>query len=179
VTLATRQEAVATLEEGDARVRELLEGISEDDLVRTRTIGNGTWSAKDLVGHLATWEGFALESLAQWRSGRRPQIEAVLSSIGTRPLNRLNAERNAAKRALSWEEIRWDADATHRQLVAKIEGMTDEEWASKAPYPTAKRGRLALLLGSVLGAPQRPFGHAFAHIPDLEAFVERLRGPAA
>ncbi len=34
-----------------------------------------------------------------------------------------------------------------------------------------------MLLGSVMGAPKRPFGHAFAHLPDLEAFVSFPRCP--
>jgi hypothetical protein len=32
------------------------------------------------------------------------------------------------------------------------------------------------LLGSILGAPKLPFGHAAAHLPDLEAFVTALGG---
>jgi hypothetical protein len=52
--------------------------------------------------------------------------------------------------------------------------MADQEWEARAFYPTERRDRLALLLGSITGAPGQPFGHAFAHVPDLEAFVSSL-----
>ena len=52
--------------------------------------------------------------------------------------------------------------------------MTDDEWTARVPYDAERRRTLAGLLGSIAGAPQRPFGHAFAHIPDLEAFVSSL-----
>ena len=63
-----------------------------------------------------------------------------------------------------------------KDLIGQIDGMTDEEWSSKVRYETERRWTAASLLGSITGAPQRPFGHAFAHIPDLEAFVSSLRG---
>ena len=52
----SRDEAVAELEDGQRRIDQLLQGLSEEDLIRPATIGGGDWSAKDLIGHVATWE---------------------------------------------------------------------------------------------------------------------------
>ncbi|MBI2237985.1 MAG: DinB family protein [Actinobacteria bacterium] len=172
MTIPTRDEAIRTLDEGHRGVGELMALLSDDDLVKPATIGGGDWSAKDLLGHLTTWEEIALESLDEWRRGERPGIEDVFSGNGT---DRLNDESVARKTALPLAEVRATAEAVHRALVDAIAAMTDEEWTGKAPYPAERRTRLATLLGAILGAPQRPFGHAFAHLPDLEAYVASLR----
>ena len=168
----TRADALATIQEGQARLDELLSGLSDDDQSRTATIGGGDWSAKDLIGHIAFWEEIALETLEAWRRGEKPRVEETFTSGGTDSLNRWNYER---KREWSVEKVRRESNETHRRLLEELASLTDEEWQSKAPFPTERRKHLRSELGAVLGAPKRPFGHAFAHIPDLEAYVACLR----
>jgi Mycothiol maleylpyruvate isomerase N-terminal domain len=175
MALVTRAEAVRTLEEGHTTVAGLLANVGEEDFVRPATIGGGEWSAKDLLGHLTTWEEAALEALEGWRAGRTPTIETeVFAHPGG--IDDFNARTVASKAAQSSDVARRASEETHAGLVAEIEGMSDDEWSSKAPYPTERRRRLGELLGSITGAPKRPFGHAFAHIPDLEAFRAGLLG---
>jgi hypothetical protein len=170
VARTTREEALATLREGHRRINELLDQVSEDDLIRPGSIGGGDWSAKDLLGHVSTWEEAALEALAEWRQGLRPTIEteAFDSAEG---VDRFNARTVEAKAKLSLAETRTEAERAHAALEHEIETMSDDEWTARAPYETERRRHLFELLGSVLGAPKRPFGHAFAHLPDLEAFA--------
>jgi hypothetical protein len=59
-------------------------------------------------------------------------------------------------------------------MVDAIRSMSDEEWSAKASYETGRRTRLGNLLGSITGAPERPFGHAFAHLIDLESYATSL-----
>jgi DinB family protein len=170
----TREDALATLEEGWGRVSELAGRVPDDEAVRRGTIGGGEWSAKDLLGHLATWEAFALDALSEWRQERRPYIDEILVR-GDRAIDELNEATVKDKLDLGLVEIRRGAEGTHSALVQAIRETSDEQWSAKAFYRTERRNRLNLLLGSILGAPQRPFGHAFAHLPDLEAFVSSLR----
>lgn len=172
MAVPTRPAAVQTLEEGHGAIRRLLAEMSEEELIRPGTIGGGSWSAKDLLGHLTTWEEIALASLDEWRRGERPGIEDVFRA---EDVDRINAENVGRKAAVSADRVRSEAARVHRELVAAIDRMADDEWRSKAPYETERRTTLAALLGSILGAPQRPFGHAFAHLPDLEAYVASLR----
>ena len=73
------------------------------------------------------------------------------------------------------DRVRGESEATHRQLVAAIEGMTDQEWTSRRPFEGDDAHEdLGTELGDVLGAPDRPFGHAFAHLPDLEAYARSV-----
>ncbi len=169
----SRAEAIATLEDGHGRVRDLLAGRPERKLTRAGTIGGGDWSAKDLIAHLCWWEEIALRSLEEWRAGGRPWIEEVFVG-GAEGIDRINAEDMERKTALSLQQVRSLAEDVHRRLVTAIRDTGDEQWTAKARYEAPRRDRLGELLGSVLGAPKRPFGHAFAHLPDLQAFVASL-----
>ncbi|MBI3456003.1 MAG: DinB family protein [Candidatus Rokubacteria bacterium] len=156
-----------TLAQAHQALLDRLGQLSDHELTRPATSGGGAWSAKDLLGHITFWEEIALETLAEWRAGKRPRAEDIFRAGD---VDRVNAENFERKRDLPLEAIRAQAERTHRALLAAIEGTTDEEWNARAPYETDRRKRLGTLLGSVLGAPERPFGHVFAHLPDLEAY---------
>lgn len=171
----TREEAIRTLEDGRGLVATLLSQPSDEELLPPATIGDGDWSAKDLIGHLATWEEIALDSLSEWRRGERPAVEDVFGGDGT---DRTNAEAIARKSVLPLDEVRAASAATHTALLDAIRSMSEEEWTARASYPAERRTTLAALLGSVLGAPKRPFGHSFAHVHGLRAYVDSLRTSA-
>jgi hypothetical protein len=180
VVQPSREEAVSILEEGNARIEELLGGLPEADLIRERTIGGGEWSAKDLIGHLATWEEVALQALDEWRRREIPWVEGEngpFGPSGDQNLDTFNARTVEEKRRLSLEEVRRSSKETHQKLVTEITALSDEEWRAKAFYPTegGRRNRLVTLLGAILGAPKGPFAHGFAHIPDVEAFAASLQ----
>lgn len=171
--IPTRPDAIRALEDGWRDVSDLLANLSEEDLVRSATIGDGDWSAKDLLGHLATWEALALRALNEWRAGTKPSVETdVFEHPGG--VDAVNAESVAEKREWPLERVRSDAEDTHRRLVAEIDNMSESEWRSKAAYPTERRTRLVSLLGSITGKRGGPFQHASAHLPDLDAFVRSV-----
>ncbi len=169
----SREQASAVLAEGHRATRELIARLAPDQLERPSTMGGGDWSAKDLVGHLANWEELSLRALEEWRRGERPHVEGLFAS--DEAVDRENAEAIRRKAGLSAARVLREADETHRTLAAAIEAVSDEEWTAKASYATERRRTLGALLGSITGAPQRPFGHGFAHPPDLEAYVSSLR----
>jgi hypothetical protein len=171
MALTTRDEAIAVLEEGRTAVDHFFGRLTDEQASRPATIGGGDWSAKDLVAHLETWEAIALQSIEEWRDGVVPSIEEAFAK-GSEGVDALNLERYEAKLALTASEVATQAAQTHRELLEEIRHMDDAEWTAKAFYETERRQRLGQLLAGVLGASKRPFGHAFAHLPDLRAFVE-------
>jgi hypothetical protein len=176
----TRDEAIAVLEDGHEQVRLLASKLTDDEMTLPATIGGGDWSAKDLIGHLESWEGVALRALKEFQGEETPWVESPegpFSGPGTEGVDAFNTRAVAEKQRSSLADVRAQADRTHAELIGTIRGLTDDQWTAKASYPTEmdRRGRLVTLLGSVLGAPQRPFGHAFAHLPDLRAYVESVR----
>jgi Mycothiol maleylpyruvate isomerase N-terminal domain len=179
VAAPSREEALATLTDGQARVDQLVARLSGAQMSLPATIGGGDWSAKDLIGHLATWEALALRTIQEWQRREIPWVErddGVFSAPATGKVDAYNARAVAEKAGQNVGEVRADAERVHSELIAAIGSIGDEEWSKTAFYPTpnGRRRKLATLVGSVLGAPQRPFGHAFAHLPDLEAYVVRV-----
>ena len=166
--MPTRDEAIRILEGHHDAVTRLIDRLDADAFVRRATIGGGDWSAKDLLAHLTTWEEIALRTIDEWRRGERPRIEEAYRA---EDVDRINEEAVARKGSLPADEVRAEAKRVHDELLAAIRGSSEEEWSSRARYETERRTSFGALLGSLLGAPRRPFGHAIAHLADLEAYV--------
>jgi hypothetical protein len=169
----SRQDALTTLADGHRILDGLLARLSEEQLIRRRTIGGGDWSARDLVVHLAYWEELAVAALADWRADRVPEVENTFS-VGAAAVDRMNAANDSASADQTLDEVRARAAAAHAAVVDAITEMADQEWTSRAPYSTERRRTLGELMGSVMGASKRPFGHAFAHLEDLRAYVDQV-----
>jgi DinB superfamily len=166
----SRREAIRLIEAGHARIEELLERVP----ARARThpgVGGGTWSPKDLVGHLASWEERACEALDAWDRGEPAPIDRLLRS---RSLSSLNAGWVEEKGPWTWARTRGHAAEAHTRLLDAIREMPDDRWQA----PATPRGRKPLggRLGSILGGPAGPFRHADAHVESLMVVVGPARG---
>lgn len=154
----TRAEAIKRLESGHSRIEELL-GMVPPRARSTPGIGGGTWTPKDLVGHLASWEERALEALEAWDRGEPAPIDRLLRSNA---LSTLNTGWVQEKTDWTWVRARRHAAGVHARVVTAIREMPDARWSS----PATLRGRKPLgdRLGSILGGPAGLFMHADAHL---------------
>jgi hypothetical protein len=163
----TRKQAIALLRRGRAGTDALLERVPRNRMT-TPGLGGGEWSPKDLIGHLASWEEFALEALDAWAQGERAEVDR-LWLVGTSEINSGNVRRKA-----SWSlaRVRKDAAETHEALLEAIGSMSDATWRT----PATKRARkpLGVRLGGILGGPRGPFRHDEAHHPSIETFLDML-----
>ena len=165
-SIPTKRKTLATLERGAREMRALLDRVPAGGLVRTG-IGGGDWSPVDLVAHLASWEGYAVEALAAWARGERAPIDRALRERGVAGVN---ADTFAALAGVAPRRILDRAVATHHELVEAIRAVHPDSWRR----PPLGRGRpLAIRVGSILGGPKGLYRHADAHLPDLRRFVER------
>ena len=94
-TVPTRDEAIHILEEGRARIEELLDRLSPRAMT-TPGLGAGTWSPKDLVGHPASWEEYALDALAAWERDERAPIDELQFTLSTSRINDQAVQRKAS-----------------------------------------------------------------------------------
>lgn len=159
-----RRRAIEILDDQRRRTLELIAAVPAR--VRTRPgLGGGTWSVKDLLGHLESWERHALDALAAWDRNEPAPIDVALRATSLHEVNGREVERKAGR---SFRLIEASAATTHRELLDAIDAMTDERWAR----PATSRGRRALgrRLGQIL-AGAGAFGHDEAHLKDLEAFA--------
>ena len=171
-TTPSQPHTLRILEEEHESVRELVERLRNEDFARPATIGGGDWSAKDLVGHLTSWEEHALEALKAWRRGEPAPIQRALRVHG---LNGVNADAVVADRERSAATVHRRFDDIHRRLVAEIRSMLDTVW--DAPPTTRSRRSLGHVLGGIIGGPGGPFTHASSHLPHLRAYVESVTDP--
>lgn len=164
--METRERALQILRDD----RETLLGLIERLPRRAAAepgLGGGTWSPKDLVGHLESWEEHTLEAMDAWAHGRRARIDVELYA---KSLTAVNAAEVARKASRSTAAMLASAARTHRRLVDAIEGLTDAAW--NAPAASRARKPLGHRLGTILiGRGDRHFAHDAAHLPDLEAFA--------
>jgi hypothetical protein len=167
----TKREALTIVERGHREAMRLIGDLPPRTLTRTG-IGGGAWSPVDLIGHLAAWEGFALDALHAWERGERAPIDIALDDRG---LNGVNADALAEASSLRPSALIERSLETHAALVAAVRAVPADRWVT----PPITRGRpLGLRVGSILGGPGGPFRHADAHLPDLRAFVSSHARPS-
>ena len=109
-------------------------GLTDDALLRPGVIK--TWSVRDIIVHVTTWEEEALKHLPEIRAGRRPPRYSVTYG----GIDAFNALMGAKKRDLPLGEVfRQQADV-HRRVLALIERTPEVELASGTRF----RNRLRL-----------------------------------
>jgi hypothetical protein len=163
----SRREAVAVLEEGRGRIEELLDRLPKGAMTKPG-VGGGTWSPKDLIGHLASWEEYALDAIAAWEREERAPIDDLQFTLS---ISALNDQAVGRKEGWSLAKVRRDADRIHEELLAAVGSMSDARWRA----PTTPRGRkpLGTRLGAILqGSGGAHFAHDAAHIKSLSSFAE-------
>lgn len=165
--LPSRRQALAVLEGGRARTDELLARIPRRHL-STPGVGDGDWAPRDLIGHLASWEEYALEAVAAWDRGERAEIDRMWFTVSTNRINAGNVERKAA-----WPlaKVLRESARTHEELLSLIRSMSDRRW--RTPATSRARKPVGERIGNILGGPRGMFRHDEAHHPSLEPFLER------
>src|SRR5439155_6484634 len=155
----------AILAKGSEALDAAFSKLSVDAAEARGTIGGGTWSARDLAGHLATWEEVALRTIEEVRAGRPPSIRTTVTDETS--LDLFNAAEVERKASTGWGETLTNFRATNARLVATVRAIPDDEWNQVAPG--GERGRARTLgehVGSSTGMPEYPFGPVVAHLSD-------------
>lgn len=94
----------------------------------------GSWTLKDVLGHVADWERFAYEGLGMMAAGQTPDVERV---DDIEAWNQAHAE---ARRAQPWEVV-WDDLTQGRQaLMALLGGMEEAQLARRFDFPWGVEG---------------------------------------
>lgn len=160
----TRTQAVAKLQACRAVTDEMISPLSAKQRTPPTTLGDGTWTVKDLLGHLAMWEERALGIIAG---------EMALPFATADEMNAHGLERT---RAMSLPKVEREYARVRTALVDAIEAMDDERWLAKVDTGSG-RTALALRLGKLLvGGRHGYFAHDLAHGVDLTKAVQHLTG---
>lgn len=163
----SREDAIRIVSEGHRSVQELLSRLDDDAFAQRGAVGGGDWSAKDLAGHLADWEEYAIQSLQEWRSRIRPWFE----DLDTDPVNDEAIQRHLDDPAT---DVRRRFIGVHDRFRAALIDLSDDEWSEPSFYETDRPRSLGELLGAVVGGDDGLFRHADAHLGDLRDHVSTL-----
>jgi uncharacterized damage-inducible protein DinB len=132
-------------------------GLSEADLLDKTAAGS--WSVKDIVGHVADWEQLMLEAA---RHIHDPSLPPAL------PAGELTDDWNAMMAAKregdTWEQASRHLIQANQAVDRFMAGLKMGDWTLRGPYPWPDdRGTLAELMNHIsLHYPD--------HIPDLQGW---------
>lgn len=139
--------------------------LSDAQLQLPTSLGDGTWSVKDLLGHLAAWESRALDVM----SGRPQTLESSLSDA-----DEFNAHHLTLRRQWSLAKVRRDYDEVRTQLVDAVNAIDDARWLEKIATRSGRSARALVIAKLLTGGRYGYLAHDFAHRRDLERAVTRL-----
>jgi hypothetical protein len=175
-----RETALKQLDIEHDAVRGLIDTLTEEEMTRPDTIEYGLYwdqhlSFKDLLAHLVTYEAFSIEAIDDWQNGtKHPVIDEMQSERGSREIHYAGID-NRGKLTLAEMLDEWER--TQALLMEKLHGLSHEEWHQKAPFAYPVPLDLGGVLEIILVAPPRPpYRHLPVHIPDVPAYIRKLRG---
>jgi hypothetical protein len=154
--MTTRLRLLKRLDDAWAAFTGSYAGLTDEALLRPGVIR--TWSVRDIVVHVTTWEQEALKHLPGVLAGRRPPRYSVTYG----GIDAFNALMSSRKKDLPLAEVFRQQAAVHRRLVALIERTPEKELASGTRF----RNRLRL----------DTYGHYAGHTAAILRWRSRLGG---
>lgn len=92
----------------------------------------GEWSLKDIVGHVATWDGEVTAAFREIRAGERPR----LLDFDDAQLNRWNQDHVERKRDLDFWSVLEQLKGSRARLLEEIARVSDEDLAGDGSLET-------------------------------------------
>jgi hypothetical protein len=103
-------------------------GMSNAELLEPGV--TGSWSVRDIIAHVTSWEEEALTHLPYVQAGRRPPKYSVKHG-GIDGFNALMTER---KKGLTLAEVLAEQEATHKRLLQYLEIVPDDLLATETRF---------------------------------------------
>ena len=104
-------------------------GLSKEDMLEPGVVG--PWSIRDLLVHVAL-HGIRRPSKALpiiLNGGRLPRYSDLYGGIDA-----FNAQTQQGEKGLTLDEVLTEFEETHRRLLAYLEGVPDETFASEGRF---------------------------------------------
>jgi len=159
--MPTQQQAAQILTTCRASTDALVEPLTPKQRTSLTSLGDGTWSIKDLLGHLATHEHRALLVMG----ARTPNADDATAFTD---IHAFNAHHLEKKRRWSLRRVETYYQSTRDELVAAIVATDADTWTEKIPYGSG-RSALGIVLGKMLNGDKFGyFAHDLAHRRGLE-----------
>jgi hypothetical protein len=152
----TREQLLQQLGKAWTAFKEAYTGLSDSQLTETGVTGD--WSVKDIIAHVTWWEEEALKHLPLILTGARPP--SYSRRYGG--IDAFNAQMTEQKRDLSLSAVLRQQEETHRQLIAYVQSVPEEQLRRESRF----RRRLRL----------DTYSHYPQHAKAIRAWRERSAG---
>ena len=150
-----RIQLLARIEKAWRDFQQSYAGLSDSQMITSGVTGD--WSVRDILAHVTTWEQEALTHLPTILQGRKPPRYSVTYG-GINGFNRTMTEK---KKALTLAEVRHELEDIHRQVIALIESVSEDQLRTETPF----RHRLRL--------------DTYSHYPKHSQAIRRWRAQQA
>jgi uncharacterized damage-inducible protein DinB len=152
----------------------LLAQLSEEQQTLPRTLD--LWSVKDLIAHVAYYEGRAARRIMNTRAGQpESPMDATFDALSDDERNRCIFQQTHAE---SLVVVRQRAQAEFERLLEATALMDDADLAGTSALGNALRRSWGLDETPSASIESEAWGHYADHRPALDALVERLRAQA-
>jgi hypothetical protein len=121
--VSDKSDAVAALETTRRETLEAINGIPEDKLT---VPAFGTWSVKDVLCHLASWEQLAVADLQRVGRGHIPQ----LATFRPEEVDNWNAWLMRSRNLFPLPQVMFELEDCRRQLVDALNALPDNLFAA-------------------------------------------------
>ncbi|WP_083776121.1 DinB family protein [Sphaerobacter thermophilus] len=120
------------------RFTALVAGI--DPVVLETNPAVGSWSVRDVTGHLADWHREMLDAAEHILGGPKPRHHPIKH---TQSFNTMSA---AVRGTEPWEQVAADLEAARDRALAFLDRLTPEQLGAIGPFPWGEVGRLHRLI---------------------------------
>jgi hypothetical protein len=143
---------VDDLTKSQADVLEAIDGLTGEELSRENAIGK--WSVRDILLHIAMWDGEALKGFAIWRNGHDVDWTYAENYL------KFNEFWHENLKNLSVNQVLQMFNLTRNALINDISAVSDEIWEKRGGVPSWLHGIV--------------IKHANHHLEKLQAYKQSL-----
>jgi len=152
------------LKYGNGTFLRTIEGFPASEWTTTGVCG--IWSAKDVVGHLASFEHFTADLLSTFAGGSPTPFMAEFIDQH----DQFNDKQVAVRKALSLDQVLAEYKGHHEDVVARAGQIPDEVWRKPGTLPWYG---LEYSLDDLI--VYQDYGHKREHSAQIAAFIDLVK----
>lgn len=124
--MTEKTDAIAALESARKEMVKAIEGIPDDKMT---TPAFGTWSVKDVICHLTSWEQYAAPDLQRVARGHVPQ----LATFRMEEIDDWNAWLMRSRNLFSLSQARLELDEAQQEATKALDVLPDALFGAGQP----------------------------------------------
>jgi len=130
----TPDQALARLAESRQTLLAAIEGLSHESMAHERV--DGEWTAKDILGHITSWEEVTVDALRSIAANEPSAVEAISD------FDAWNGEQVARKRSEPLSAILDRLAAARGEFLVLAAQVLPEQWEETSAWPWGARNTL-------------------------------------